>query len=197
MDSLLKKIKKCKICENHLPLEPRPVLQFSKTSRIMIIGQAPGTKAHKSETPWNDPSGDRLREWLGIDRETFYDVSKIAIVPMGFCYPGRGKSGDNPPRPECSEKWMGPILKHLTEVRLKIVIGSYATQYFLKSGSGLVERLRDYKQGSDGIILLPHPSPRNNLLLRRHPWIEGEMIPVVREQVARALTQLEVDSAIL
>lgn len=189
MDKLLRKIKKCTLCKAYLPLEPSPILSFSKTSKVMIIGQAPGIRAHETKIPWNDPSGDRLRLWLGMSKEEFYDEKKIAITPMGFCYPGKAKSGDKPPRPECGPLWMPPILDHLTEVKFKILIGQYALKYFLDISKkvNLTELVRTWPVGQDEIIILPHPSPRNNIWLKKNPWFENEILPLVKAKVAEVL----------
>ena len=185
MDPLLKKIKKCTLCKAHLPSAPRPILNFSKTSKIMIIGQAPGIRAHDTQTPWNDPSGDRLRLWLGIDKDQFYDASLVAIVPMGFCYPGKAKTGDKPPRPECAPKWMPEVLEHLTEVKYKFLIGQYAVKYFLgdKKPFKLTDIIKEWSQGKDGLFILPHPSPRNNIWLKQNPWFEKKVLPVIKKNV--------------
>lgn len=186
-DKLLKKIRDCTLCEAHLPFAPRPILSFSSQARIVITGQAPGLKAHESGTPWNDASGERLREWLGISQDIFYDASKIAIVPMGFCYPGRGKSGDAPPRPECSEKWMGEIQERLTKIKLRILIGAYAIHYFLKA-EDVTETVKHWKQFYPDVIPLPHPSPRNNIWLKKNRWFENELVPVLQKSVRKTLS---------
>ncbi|MCO5142991.1 MAG: uracil-DNA glycosylase family protein [Oligoflexia bacterium] len=183
MNLLLKKIKDCQICEKHLPLPPRPVLSFSKEAKILIVGQAPGIKAHESETPWNDASGERLRDWLGVTKETFYNSQKIAIAPMGFCYPGRGKTGDLPPRPECAPKWMPQIIKYLEQIELRIVIGSYAHKYFLEEKRKVTEVVKDWKKYYPKFFVLPHPSPRNNIWLKRNPWVEEDLIPELKKNV--------------
>lgn len=181
MHTLLKKTKTCTICKDFLPFEPKPILSFSKDSKILIVGQAPGIKAHESEKPWNDASGERLREWLGVTKDQFYDTNLFAIVPMGFCYPGKGKSGDLPPRPECSAKWMQPILKSLVKIELTLLIGTYSQNYFLKTGSGdLTETVRNWKKFSPQYFPLPHPSPRNNIWLSKNPWFEKSLVPKLR-----------------
>ena len=189
MDKLLTEIKKCTLCRSFLPLAPRPILNFSQSAKILIVGQAPGIKAHTSQTPWNDASGDRLRDWMGVDLETFYNEKLIAITPMGFCYPGKGKSGDLPPRPECSQKWMHQILSHLKNIELKIIIGSYARDYFIKeSDQNLTEAVRYWKPGNKKIILLPHPSPRNNIWLKKNPWFEIQTLPALKRNVQKLLS---------
>ncbi|OOG47794.1 uracil-DNA glycosylase family protein [Rhodanobacter sp. C01] len=187
---LLTEIRACRICAAHLPLGPRPVLQASSTARLLIVSQAPGHKVHETGIPFNDVSGERLREWLGIDRETFYDASRIAIVPMGFCFPGTGRGGDLPPRPECAPTWHPRLLPLLKQVRLTLVIGQYAQAGILGVPRGT--RLTDTVQGwrehlAHGRLPLPHPSPRNRLWLVRNPWFETELLPVLRERVGAAL----------
>ncbi|WP_295900717.1 uracil-DNA glycosylase family protein [uncultured Bdellovibrio sp.] len=187
-DALLKKIRKCTLCRKDLPLEPRPILNFSSSSKILITGQAPGIKAHDTETPWNDASGDRLRQWLGISKEDFYDASKIAIVPMGFCYPGKGKSGDLPPRPECAEKWMSKIQEHLTNIELHILVGGYAIDHFLPShAKDLTTTVKNWEKFYPQFIPMLHPSPRNNIWLKKNPWFEKELVPEMRKLVQKAL----------
>lgn len=189
LDDLLTRIRACRLCEAHLPLGPRPVLRASASARLLIVGQAPGTKVHESGIPWNDASGIRLRHWLGIERETFYDEQRIAIVPMGFCYPGKGESGDLPPRPECSATWHPQLLPRLTNLRLTLLIGHYAQQYFLGSNRGktLTDTVRNFHAYLPGTIPLPHPSPRNQLWLKTNPWFEQELIPELRAAVADVL----------
>src|SRR5690606_17248893 len=163
MDSLLSEIRKCTACKDFLPLGPRPVLRAHPDAKILVVGQAPGIKVHNTGIPWNDPSGDRLRDWLQITREEFYDEMKFAIVPMGFCYPGKGKSGDLPPRPECAPMWHDRILSHLPEIQLTLLIGQYAQAYYLgeKRRKTLTETVVNYKEYLPGYFPLPHPSPRN------------------------------------
>ena len=190
VDRLLAEIRACRLCEAHLPLGPRPVLQASATSRLLIVSQAPGRKVHETGIPFNDPSGDRLRDWLGIDKATFYDAGRVAIVPMGFCFPGTGKGGDLPPRPECALTWHPRLLPLLKQVRLTLVIGQYAQAGLLRVARGTrltdtVHAWRDHL--AHGHLPLPHPSPRNRLWLTRNPWFETELLPVLRERVAAAL----------
>ena len=188
MDALLTKILTCQICKEDLPLKPKPILNFSKPAKIMIIGQAPGIKAHDSGKPWNDASGVRLRQWLGVTSEQFYDESLFAIVPMGVCYPGKGKSGDLPPRPECSAKWMEPILNRLDNIELQILIGAYSQSYFLKTKSGdLTETVKDWKSFAPEKFPLPHPSPRNNIWLSKNPWFEKNLVPQLQKTVQAIL----------
>ncbi|MDW2980380.1 uracil-DNA glycosylase family protein [Rhodanobacter sp. KK11] len=190
VDQLLSEIRACRLCEKHLPLGPRPVLQASATSRLLIVSQAPGRKVHETGIPFNDPSGDRLRDWLGIDKPTFYDAGRVAIVPMGFCFPGTGKGGDLPPRPECAPAWHPRLLPLLKQVQLTLVIGQYAQAGLLGVARGT--RLTDTVQAwrdhlAHGRLPLPHPSPRNRLWLKRNPWFETELLPMLRERVAAAL----------
>jgi uracil-DNA glycosylase len=190
VDELLGEIRACRICAAHLPLGPRPVLQASATSRLLIVSQAPGRKVHETGIPFNDPSGDRLRDWLGIDKAMFYDAGRVAIVPMGFCFPGTGRGGDLPPRPECAPAWHPRLLPLLKQVQLTLVIGQYAQAGLLGVARGT--RLTDTVQAwrdhlAHGRLPLPHPSPRNRLWLARNPWFETELLPVLRERVAAAL----------
>ena len=188
--SILDEARACTICKD-LPMGPRPVFQVSATAKILIAAQAPGVRVHRSGRPFTDPSGDRLREWMGIDEDVFYDPSKLAIVPMGFCYPGTGKSGDLPPRKECAPAWRAPILDVMDDLRLTLVIGQYAHAWHLgdrraKNLTETVRNWRDYEE--DGIVPLPHPSPRNNIWLKKNPWFEAELLPVLRKKVGEVLT---------
>jgi uracil-DNA glycosylase len=183
--SLLESIAACRICAAHLPHGPRPVLSANPEARLLIAGQAPGTRVHASRIPWDDPSGDRLRDWLGLDREVFYQSKKVALVPMGFCYPGRGRSGDNPPRPECAREWHPRLLPRLKGVRLTVVIGQYAQRYHLGREAPVTVTVASWREFLPTHIPLPHPSPRNNLWLRRHPWFERELLPELRRRVGQ------------
>jgi uracil-DNA glycosylase len=188
LTSLLADIRACTLCEKHLPLGPRPVLQATASARILIAGQAPGRRVHETGLPFNDPSGNRLRDWLGMSRELFYDETRVAIVPMGFCFPGTGASGDFPPRPECAAAWRARLLQQLSERRLTLVIGQYAQNYHLASGRGSVtEVVQGWRKHWPAVVPLPHPSPRNNLWLKRNPWFEKELLPALKMRVNQAL----------
>ncbi len=188
-ETLIAEVRRCRLCEPSLRDGVRPVVQADPQARVLVAGQAPGRKVHASGIPFDDASGDRLRDWMGVARATFYDASKIAILPMGFCFPGTGKSGDLPPRPECAPAWRGQILQHLEGLELTLVIGRYAIDHHLSARSrSVTDTVKRWREHEPSIIPLPHPSPRNNLWLRRNPWFEQELIPVLRERVARALT---------
>ena len=191
LDALLADIRACRLCEAQLPLGPRPVLRASGTSRLLIVGQAPGTKVHASGTPWDDASGKRLREWLEMDAETFYDASRIAIVPMGFCYPGKSGSGDAPPRPECRATWHPRLLPLLENVRLTLLIGQYAQDYFLgkRRKTTLTETVAAWREYMPEHLPLPHPSPRNVGWFKANPWFEHDVVPALREQVREAFAE--------
>jgi uracil-DNA glycosylase len=185
---LLTEVRACTLCAAHLPLGPRPVVQVHASARILVAGQAPGRKVHETGLPFNDASGERLRSWMGISREVFYNDRKIAIVPMGFCYPGTGKSGDLPPRPECAAAWRAPLLASLKKRQLTLVIGQYAQDYHLPDAKGtLTELVQDWRSTWPHTVPLPHPSPRNNLWFKRNPWFEVELLPRLRERVAQVL----------
>jgi len=189
LDSLLKDIRACRLCEANLPLPPRPVLRASATARLLIVGQAPGTLVHASGIPWNDASGMRLRGWLGVDRDAFYDESKVAIVPMGFCYPGRGSTGDLPPRPECSQTWHPRLLPMLPNIQLVLAIGQYAQVYFLDATrkKSLTDSVQAWREYAPRYFPLPHPSPRNVAWFKHNPWFDAEVVPALRERVATVL----------
>ena len=188
--ALVEKARACRVCEAHLPLGPRPVLRASATAKLLIVGQAPGTKVHETGIPWNDASGDRLRRWLDLDRDTFYDESRIAIMPMGLCYPGIDKNGgDSPPRPECAPLWHPPLLALMPQIELVLLVGSHAQAWYLgkqrrKSMTDTVAAWRDYLPR---FIPTPHPSWRNTAWLKRNPWFEAELVPELRARVAGML----------
>ncbi|NCF26180.1 MAG: uracil-DNA glycosylase family protein [Gammaproteobacteria bacterium] len=188
LSDLLSQVRACRICETHLPLGPRPVVQLDRHARILIVGQAPGRKVHDSGVPFNDPSGNRLRDWLGVTRDVFYDPKQFALVPMGFCFPGSGRSGDLPPRPECAPAWREQLLGHLARVELTLVLGQYAQAYhFGKGKQSLTELVKSWRTYWPHMVPLPHPSPRNNLWLRRNPWFDVEVLPSLRKRVAELL----------
>lgn len=187
--SLLAEVRACTLCAEHLPLGPRPVLQAHASARLLIAGQAPGRKVHETGIPFDDASGDRLRSWLGISREVFYDARQIAILPMGFCFPGTGKSGDLPPRPECAPAWRAPLLSGLNHLKLTLVIGQYAMAYHLPHETRtLTEIVQSWQKYWPHILPLPHPSPRNNRWLKRNPWFAQELLPLLQGRVAEILT---------
>ncbi|WP_035464828.1 uracil-DNA glycosylase family protein [Algoriphagus vanfongensis] len=188
LSPLLQQVRACTICESSLPLGPRPVVSVHPQSKILVIGQAPGTKVHATGIPWNDPSGDQLRRWLDVDRETFYDSRLFGIMPMGFCYPGRGAGGDLPPRKECAPQWHILLRRQMPEVKLVLLIGSYAQAYYLKNRmKTLTETVRNFQAYLPMYFPLVHPSPRNRMWMRRNPWFEEEVIPVLRDRVQALL----------
>ena len=185
---LLSEVRACRLCEPQLPLGANPVLRASHTARLLIVGQAPGTRVHATGIPWNDPSGDRLRNWLQLDREQFYDEAQIAIVPMGFCYPGKGKSGDLPPRLECAARWHARLLAAMPDIRLTLLIGKYAQNYYLGSKrETLAHTVHHWQDHAPERFPLAHPSPRNLRWFRDHPWFEAKVIPALRERLQTIL----------
>ncbi len=190
LEELLAEIRACRVCAGHLPLGPRPVIRGRGGARIMIASQAPGTKVHASGLSFDDASGDRLREWLGIDRATFYDEDRIAIAPMGFCYPGRlPRGGDAPPRPECAPLWQPRLAAALPGIELTLLIGQYAMRWHLRERAmpTLTETVAAWRSFLPRYFPLPHPSWRNTGWLKRHPWFAAEALPELRRRV-RALT---------
>lgn len=185
MQNLLHNIKACTVCKDHLPLGPRPIISAHLDSKIAIIGQAPGLTVHKTGIPWDDPSGRQLRNWLGVTDAVFYDDTKIALIPMGFCYPGRGKTGDLPPRTECAPQWHKPLFDKLKNIDLVILIGMYAQSYYLGKNAKktLTETVKSHKEYLPNYLPLPHPSPRNRFWLAKNPWFEKEVLPVLRQIV--------------
>ena len=188
LNSLLAEVRSCVRCAEHLPLGPRPVVQVHASARILIAGQAPGRKVHETGVPFDDASGDRLREWLGVSTAVFYDERQVAILPMGFCFPGTGSAGDLAPRPECAPAWRAVLLSRLTGIQLTLVIGQYAQAYHLPdTASSVTEAVRGWRRNWPDIIPLPHPSPRNNLWLKRNPWFNEELVPALRIRVSEVL----------
>ena len=189
MEKLLVDIRACSICLPHLINGVNPVLSAHKHSKVAIIGQAPGSVVHRSGIPWDDKSGERLRAWLGISDAEFYDEEKVALIPMGFCYPGKGKSGDLPPRAECAPQWHETLFAQMKELQLIILIGTYAQSYYLKEKrrKTLTETVRNYEKYLPNYLPLPHPSPRNNIWLRKNDWFEIEVIPLLRQRIKQVL----------
>jgi uracil-DNA glycosylase len=188
ISSLLSEVRGCTQCAAQLPLGPRPVLQLHPGSRILIAGQAPGRKVHESGIPFDDASGRRLRDWLGLAPDTFYDARQVALLPMAFCYPGTGPSGDLPPRPECAVAWRAQLLGRLRDLRLTLVIGQYALAYHLPhAGESVTHAVQSWRRYWPSLVPLPHPSPRNNRWLRRNPWFERDLLPRLRKRVAAVL----------
>jgi|TARA_B100000315_G_scaffold194325_1_gene184984 uracil-DNA glycosylase len=185
-DELLAEIRACRICESHLPLGPRPVLRAAASARLMIVGQAPGTKVHESGVPWDDASGERLRDWMAVERHVFYDERRIAIVPMGFCYPGvEERGGDKPPRPECAEAWHDRLLAHLGKVELTLLVGAYAQKRYLGKRRTLTETVAGWRDHLPEFLPLPHPSWRNTAWIKRNPWFEADVLPELRRRVRK------------
>ncbi|NAS12446.1 uracil-DNA glycosylase family protein [Poritiphilus flavus] len=189
MEKLLDDIRSCVVCESYLPLGPRPIVAAHTDSRIILIGQAPGAKVHETGIPWDDPSGKQLRKWLDVSDQVFYDEKKMALIPMGFCYPGKGKSGDLPPRPECAPLWHGPLLEPIADDALTLLIGGYAQKYYLgeRAQANLTETVRNYQEYLPQYFPLPHPSPRNRFWLSKNPWFEEEVLPELKARVSKLL----------
>ncbi len=186
LNHLLREIRRCTVCEEHLEDGPRPIVQAGTKARIVIIGQAPGRRVHESGIPWDDPSGRTLRQWLRLSDEQFYDPDVVAIVPMGFCYPGSNSSGDKPPRPECAPLWHERVLQELPVDRLEVIIGTYAQKRYIASRKKtLTETVADWASHLPSQIVLPHPSPRNRHWLTKNPWFEIETLPAIQQRVAQ------------
>lgn len=188
LDALLAEVRACRACAAELPLGPRPVLQAGAGATLLVVGQAPGARVHASGVPWDDRSGERLRGWMGIDAATFYDRARVAIVPMGLCYPGRGASGDRPPRRECAPRWLDRLLAQLPAVELTLLVGQYAQAHFLRGHhASLTATTRDWRRQAPHIVPLPHPSPRNVAWFKANPWFDDELLPELRRRVGAAL----------
>ena len=188
LTTLVREVRRCTVCAPHLPLGPRPIVSLPRQTRILIIGQAPGTAVHESGVAWDDPSGDHLRSWMGISRDAFYKSKRIGIMPMGFCYPGKKKGGDAPPRPECAPLWHDRIVEALPDVKLTLLIGRYAHQRYLGGSTKSVsEAVRSFREYLPNQLPLPHPSWRSKIWMGKNPWFEGTLIPELRKSVKRAL----------
>jgi uracil-DNA glycosylase len=190
MKNLISKITTCTICKSFLPNLPRPIVSVSKDSKILIIGQAPGQKVHNTGIPWDDLSGNELRRWLGVDKEQFYDTKIFALMPMGFCYPGKSATGDLPPRPECAPLWHHQLLANMKHVKLTLLIGQYAQKFYLenKLKPTLTENVKCYKDFLPKYLPLVHPSPRNKIWQKKNPWFELEIVPQLRNVVSKIIS---------
>lgn len=190
MKHLLSQIRNCTHCKEHLPLGPRPIVAADRKSKIVIVGQAPGIKVHQTGIPWDDASGRQLRSWLGVSDKQFYDRRLFALVPMGFCYPGKGKLGDLPPRPECAPQWHTPLMDQMPDIRLTILLGVYAQKHYLGDAMkiNLTENVESYRDFLPDYLPLPHPSPRNRFWLGKNLWFEQEVLPELRKRVSEILT---------
>lgn len=189
MNKTLEDVRSCEHCIKDLPHGARPIVQVHPSAKILIAGQAPGAKVHASGIPFDDPSGDRLRSWMGVGKKAFYDATTIAILPMGFCYPGTGKSGDLPPRKECAALWRQDLLNLMPEIQLTLVVGLYAVAWHLpdKKREPLTSTVKSWRDHWPTKLPLPHPSPRNNIWLKKNPWFEKEVIPSLQDRVHRVL----------
>jgi len=191
LELLLEAVRSCRACEAQLPLGPRPVLSAAVTARILIVGQAPGVRVHTTGIPWDDLSGERLRGWMGVGKDIFYDESRIAIIPMGFCYPGRGSGGDRPPRRECAELWLARLLAKLPQIEMTLLIGQYAQRHFLgnRRKSSLAETTKAWREYAPQYIPLPHPSPRNTPWFQRNSGFEQQLLPELRVRIGALLAR--------
>jgi len=189
LDHLLAAVRRCRVCADQLPLGPRPVLRASLSARMLIVGQAPGLRVHRSGIPWDDASGKTLRTWMGIGEEQFYDECRIAIIPIGYCYPGKGRSGDLPPRKECAQLWLGQLLAKLPQIELTLLIGLHAQQRFLakRRKATLTQTVRAWREYQPAYLPLPHPSARNTPWFQRNPWFGTELLPALRKRVESEL----------
>ena len=189
MNELLNEIGSCTVCSSFFVHSPRPVVKASRSAKLLIIGQAPGRRVHESGIPWDDASGKNLRDWLGLSDDIFYDEERVALIPMGFCYPGSGKSGDLPPRPECAPLWHERLLQACESVQLTLLIGQYAQKYYLSSNakSNLTETVKSYTDYLPHYFPLPHPSPRNRIWMKKNPWFESNLMPELKKRVRKIL----------
>lgn len=189
MYHLLSEIKHCKVCQGDLPLGANPVVQASSQSKIAIIGQAPGIAVHQSGIPWDDKSGDNLRNWLGVDKNQFYDENIFALIPMGFCYPGSGKSGDLPPMKICAPLWHKRLFQAMTEVKLTLLLGKYAQGFYLgkQAKSSLTKTVQSFEEYRPEYLPLPHPSPRNNIWQSKNPWFKAEVLPFLKSRISEII----------
>ena len=182
LEALVTRVRACRVCAGDLPVEPRPVFQISRSARILIASQAPGTRVHETGKPFSDPSGDRLRDWMGLSSDQFYDEHLVAIVPMGLCYPGRASGGDAPPRTECAPLWRQPLLAQLPDLRLTLLVGTYAQRSALGLGR-MIDRVRNFDDYLPAYFPLPHPSWRSQIWMKSNPWFETEVLPCLRARV--------------
>lgn len=189
MEDLLCKIRDCRVCSDHLPLGPRPIVEANKNSKIILISQAPGRIVHETGTAWNDQSGKKLREWLDVDNSTFYNTDNFAILPMGFCYPGKGKTGDLPPRKECAPLWHEEVWRELQNTQLKILIGSYAASYYLGKKPNLTQKVQEFERYLPEYWTIPHPSPVNRFWRAKNPWFEEDIVPQLQRKVKEILSR--------
>lgn len=189
LNNLIEQVQSCEHCIENLPFGARPVIQVGSFAKILIAGQAPGSKVHATGIPFDDPSGDRLRQWMGVDKAQFYDANQIAILPMGFCYPGKGKSGDLPPRKECADLWRKQLLELMPQIELTLVIGQYAIAWHLPQikKQTLTSTVKEWRTYWPNQLPLPHPSPRNNIWLKKNDWFEAEIIPLLQKRVKSVL----------
>ncbi len=187
LESILFNIRKCEVCKSDLTHGVNPMVQGNAKSKIAIIGQAPGLRVHLTSKPWDDKSGERLRAWLQVDEQFFYDSSKVALIPMGFCYPGKGKTGDLPPRKECAPLWHGPLFNELDELKLILLVGSYAQSYYLKDKKTLTERVMTFENYGPKYFPLPHPSPRNNIWIKKNSWFNELVLPQLRSRIKKEM----------
>ena len=190
LSSVLREVHACQICSANLPFGPRPVLQLASSARLLIVGQAPGSKVHQSGIPWDDASGDRLRDWLKLDRSVFFDAARIAILPMGLCYPGAGENGgDNPPRPECAPFWHARLFRFLPNIQLTLLIGQYAQRHYLasKRKRSMTETVQAFLEYTPQFFPLPHPSWRSAIWMRKHPWFENVILPKLQKSVRKLI----------